>query len=248
MGAAMEPGGARPTPAFPPPDTPRFKVWDALVVFLAGQILGAGVGFAIGYALSGDEVGDAGGLTLACGLVGQFVTYGVVIWLYCRGRGTGSARRDLGLLVRARDWWAIPLGTGCAIGFGLLVFPLQQLVDERQSVVDDLNDAGGAELAVIAIAAGLLAPVFEELLFRGLLLRALGWIVSDGWAIGISAVVFGAVHLLGGNVLGTLVVIPALVGLGVVSGVLAVRSGNLSQSILLHVGFNLIAVVGAIAS
>ena len=50
MGAAMEPGGARPTPAFPPPDTPRFKVWDALAVFLAGQILGAGVGFAIGYA------------------------------------------------------------------------------------------------------------------------------------------------------------------------------------------------------
>ena len=38
------------------------------------------------------------------------------------------------------------------------------------------------------------------------------------------------------------------IGLGVVSGVLAVRSGNLSQSILLHVGFNLIAVVGAIAS
>ena len=53
---------------------------------------------------------------------------------------------------------------------------------------------------------------------------------------------FGAVHLLGGNVLGTLAVLPALIGLGVVSGVLAVRSGDLSQSILLHVGFNLIAV------
>ena len=113
-------------------------------------------------------------------------------------------------------------------------------------VVDDLLDSSGAKLAVIAIAAGLLAPIFEELLFRGVLLRALLPRMGPNWAIAVSAVTFGAVHFLGGNPLGTLAVLPALIGIGAISGVLAVRSGELSQSILLHMGFNLLAVLGAV--
>lgn len=245
----MEPSG--PGPAAPPPTPParpdaRFKWWDAAVVFVAGQLVGASVGYTLGYAISGDEVGDAGALTLACGFAGQFGVYLVTIWWISRRRATGSLRRDLGLVVRWRDWWAIALGLGCAVGLGLLVLPLRNLVDENQSVVDDLLDATGAELAVFAIAAGLLAPIFEELLFRGLLLRSLLPAMSPNWAIGVSAVAFGAVHFLGGNPLGTLAVFPALVALGAISGVLAVRSGDLSRSILLHMGFNLLAVVGAL--
>jgi uncharacterized protein len=228
--------------------TPPFKIWDALVVFLAGQLVGATVGFSIGYSLTGDEIGEPGALTLALGFAGQYLAYGVVIWLFCRRRGTGSLRRDLGLTVHLRDWWTVPFGTACAIAFGLLVLPLRHLVDETQSVVDDLNDSSGAKLAVIAIAAGLLAPIFEELLFRGLFLRALLRVVSEPWAIGISATTFGAVHFLGGSVLGTLAVLPALVGLGIVSGIFAVRSGDLSRSVLLHMGFNLLAVTGALLS
>jgi membrane protease YdiL (CAAX protease family) len=247
----MEPSGPTGGPTAAPQRpvaAPPFKIWDALVVFLAGQLIGATVGFTIGYSLTGDEIGDPGALTLALGFVGQFLTYGVVIWLFCRRRGTGSLRRDLGLTVHWRDWWAIPLGTACAIGFGLLVLPLRHLIDQTQSVVNDLNDSSGAKLAVIAVAAGLLAPIFEELLFRGLFLRALLRVVSESWAIGISATTFGAVHFLGGSALGTLAVLPALIGLGVVSGILAVRSGDLSRSVLLHMGFNLLAVAGALLS
>jgi membrane protease YdiL (CAAX protease family) len=126
------------------------------------------------------------------------------------------------------------------------VLPLRHLIDESQSVVNDLNDSSGAKLAVIAVAAGILAPIFEELLFRGLLLRALLALVSEQWAIGISATAFGAVHFIGGNALGTLAVLPALIGLGVISGIFAVRTGDLSRSILLHMGFNLLAVIGAL--
>jgi membrane protease YdiL (CAAX protease family) len=225
----------------------RFRWWDTLVVFLAGQLVGATVGFAMGYSISGDEVGDPGAFTTACGFAGQFAAYGIALWMYSRIRGTGSLRHDLGFAVHVRDWWAIPLGMLCTIGLGLLVLPLRELVDENQAVVDDLLDANGAELAVFAVAAGVLAPILEELIFRGLLLRALRFLMSANWAIVVSAVAFGTVHFLGGNLLGTLAVFPALVGLGLVSGYLAVRSGDLSQSILLHVGFNLVAVLGAIA-
>ena len=92
------------------------------------------------------------------------------------------------------------------------------------------------------------APIFEELVFRGLLLRALLARMGPNWAIAVSALTFGSVHFLGGNALGTLAVLPALVGIGAISGVLAVRSGELSQSILLHMGFNLLAVAGALLS
>jgi uncharacterized protein len=251
----MEPTSRRPgTPperSQPIPDVtprPRFKWWDAIVVVLFGQLIGATIGFSIGYSITGDEIGHPGAFTYACGFAGQFISYGIATWLFCRRRATGSLRRDLGWFVRPADWWALPLGTACAIGFGIVVAPLQHLVDQSQSVVDDLNDSSGAKLAVIAIAAGLLAPLFEELVFRGLLLRGLQNYMSDNWAIGTSATIFGCVHFLGGNALGTLAVLPALIGLGVVSGVLAVRSGNLSRSILLHMGFNLLAVVGALMS
>jgi membrane protease YdiL (CAAX protease family) len=43
-------------------------------------------------------------------------------------------------------------------------------------------------------------------------------------------------------------VLPALVALGLVSGVLAVRTGNLSRSILLHAGFNLVAVLAVLTN
>ncbi len=239
-----EPGSAANVPA---PTTPRFKWWDAVVVFLAGTLLGASVGYALGFAISGDKVGDIGPVTIGFAFAGQYLTYGFVTWLYCRHRGTGSLRRDLGWTVRVSDAWAIALGTACAIGFGILILPLRHFIHESQSIVDDLNDSSGAKLAVIAVGALVLAPLFEELLFRGLLLRSLRPLMSDGWAIGVQATVFGAVHFVGGSPLGTLIALPALIGLGVVSGILAVRSGSLSQSILLHVGFNLLAVVAALS-
>jgi membrane protease YdiL (CAAX protease family) len=242
---ALASSGRVPSSALDP-SSPRFRLYDPLLVFVAGLLGGAVLG-TVGYGISGDEAGDPGALTVGLGFVGQFAAYGCVTWVLCRRRGTGSLSRDVGFRAHWRDAWAFPLGIACAIGFGLVVFPLRELVDQNQTVVEELNDASGAKLAVFAIAAGLLAPVFEELLFRGLLLRALLWRMSTAWAIAVSALLFGAVHFLGGNFLGTLAVLPALVGLGVISAVFAARTGELSRSILLHMGFNVLAVIGALA-
>ena len=43
--------------------------------------------------------------------------------------------------------------------------------------------------------------------------------------------------------MGTLIALPAIILLGVVSGYQAAKTGNLSRSILLHVGFNALSVV-----
>jgi membrane protease YdiL (CAAX protease family) len=66
-------------------------------------------------------------------------------------------------------------------------------------------------------------------------------------AVGISAVSFALLHLVDPSI-GTVVALPALATVGVVSGVLAVRTGDLSRSILLHAGFNLVTVLAELST
>src|SRR5207248_894152 len=97
-------------------------------------------------------------------------------------------------------------------------------------------------LAVIALSevglwAGLLGvPIVEELFFRGLVLRSLLRRWGPTASVIGSAVVFGVVHL-------ELLQLPALVVLGLVLGVLVVRTGRLGPSIWAHGAFNAVTVV-----
>ena len=110
----------------------------------------------------------------------------------------------------------------------------------------ELDKARGVHLALIALVAGLIAPVCEELLFRGLLLRSLRRRVSPVAAVAISALVFALAHPMLDPTFGTLAVVPALFALGAISGVAALRRGDLSMSIFLHIGFNLLTTVSAL--
>jgi membrane protease YdiL (CAAX protease family) len=69
--------------------------------------------------------------------------------------------------------------------------------------------------------------------------------MDPAWAVAVSALVFALAHLLDPS-LGTLAVLPALFALGAVSGVLALESGDLSRSIMLHIGFNLLTTAAAV--
>ena len=62
-------------------------------------------------------------------------------------------------------------------------------------------------------------------------------------AVFVSALIFGLIHALGDPSVGTLIALPAIILLGLVSGIQAVRTGELSRSILLHMGFNTLTVV-----
>ncbi len=92
--------------------------------------------------------------------------------------------------------------------------------------------AGRWGAAQLVLGATLLAPVTEELLFRGVLLQALWrqWRVAWG-AILATAVMFSLVHGQPQDLL-------PLVTLGVVLGYVRVRSGSVWAPIVLHVLFN----------
>jgi membrane protease YdiL (CAAX protease family) len=218
-----------------------------VLVYLAG-LLGALVTLVVAVPIAGVDAGEDVPLGVsAVAFAGQFLATFAALVAVSRAKGRGTLRADFGLDLRRADAWAVLTGLGLQVGLGLLVHPLVELAGgQEQAVVDDLQRASGLTLASMAVIAALAAPVLEEVLFRGLLLRALLRRVSPNTAVAVSAVAFGLVHALGDPSLGVIAILPALVGVGLLAGVLALRSGSLSQPILLHVGFNLFTVLGTL--
>lgn len=223
----------------------RWGLPDAAWVWVAG-VVGAVLFATVAYAWRDPVDADSDPVVFAVSIAGQYVGMITVLVLISRLKGVRSLARDFGLRVRLRDWWLVPVGFGMQIAANLALIPIAVLADKEeaaQDVVQRLESARGLELAVIVLSAGLVAPLVEELLFRGLLLRALMRRVGPALAVGISALAFALVHLLDP---GAIVVLPGLLLVGLVTGVLAVRSGDLSRPILLHVGFNLLVLVAAL--
>lgn len=164
-------------------------------------------------------------------------------WI-ARSKGRGGLTADFGFAIRVRDVGWVAAGVGIALVAGWLLWPITELAGLRESsqeVVRQFEDANGIEIPIFALSVVLIAPIAEELLFRGALLRGLLRRTSPGWAVFGSALVFALVHVLGDP--DTYYYVPAFLALGIVSGWRAVRTGNLSQSIFLHAGFNLLASI-----
>jgi membrane protease YdiL (CAAX protease family) len=176
---------------------------------------------------------------------------GVVAWLAytARQKGLGTLATDFGLRLFVRDWPWVVAGLLLGIAATLLVVPVTELAnlkDTSQDVAQTFEDARGLEQVLFAIGVVTIAPVAEELLFRGALLRGLLRRTAPPVAIFVSALLFALVHVVGDP--GTGYYVTAFLALGLVSGWRAWRTGSLSQSIALHAGFNLLAVIGILTN
>lgn len=87
-------------------------------------------------------------------------------------------------------------------------------------------------LALVLFVFAITPAVCEEFLFRGFVLSSLRR-YSAAWAVAISAVVFGLMHVLTSNVLVVERFLPTTF-MGVVLGVVAVRTGTIWPGMLLH--------------
>jgi hypothetical protein len=238
--------GADPTPSGGEADVraPRWGIGDFLWIYFAG-IIASIVGASIGFAVTGDTSGHIGALTTALSTFAQFGTWFGGVLYVARSKGR-SVRADFGLTLRTRDWWAPFAGLGLFLVASAMIEPLIRIVNQHQAVVDDLDRATGGKLAVFAIVASVVAPVCEELLFRGLLLRALRRRMSPAAAVIVQALVFALAHPMLSPTWGDFAVVPALFLLGAVSGIAATRKGDLSASIMMHIGFNLVTTLLAL--
>lgn len=94
---------------------------------------------------------------------------------------------------------------------------------------------------LLAVLVVCVAPVVEELVFRGVLLSGLASRMRIGWAIVVSAVIFGCVHL--PDFKFAWYPVPALILLGLVLAWLRVRTRSLWPSITLHATNNFVAAI-----
>jgi membrane protease YdiL (CAAX protease family) len=170
------------------------------------------------------------------------------LWYVAARKGLGNPTLDFGLRLDLRDWPWVVGGLLLAIVATGLVEPITELAnlrDTSQDVAQTFEDARGVEQVLFAIAVVTVAPAVEELLFRGALLRSLLRRTGPPVAIFVSALAFALVHVVGDP--GTGYYVAAFLLLGLVSGWRAWATGSLSQSIALHAGFNLLAVIGILS-
>ncbi|HMF82491.1 MAG TPA: CPBP family intramembrane glutamic endopeptidase [Acidimicrobiia bacterium] len=231
------------------PDVAVAWIVGVVAAVIAGSIVGAATGVKAG------RVGDDVGVLLAS-VVGQAIGVIGTLALVSARKGRGSLSDDFGLVPRlpGRSWTTATLWVLGGIALQVVSLPfLQLLVDvhgkvETQDVVEQFEHARGPTLILFAVLVVTVAPVAEELLFRGALLRGLQRRMSPAWAALLSALAFAAVHPLSSPTIGSVIAVPALFALGLVSAAAAIRTGDLSRSILLHAGFNLLTAVTVVVS
>jgi uncharacterized protein len=221
----------------------RWGIGDFFLVVLAGLVGAVVLSVPFVSTTRTGEVEVTTGYLIAS-LAGQTAATVLGLVAVARWKGRRSLRVDFGLDLRPSDVGWLGAGFGFAIAAGLALIPISALAGggAKQQVVRSFEHASGVEASLVAFGVVVLAPLTEELLYRGLLLRALMRRVTPPWAVIVSAAAFGLVHVAGDP--GSYPVLPALVALGMMSGVLAARRGDLSRSILLHAGFNLVAALG----
>ena len=178
--------------------------------------------------------------TLPVGQLGLWCGFALTTLVASTLRGTGL-RRDFGLSIRASD---VPVGLLVGVfaqiaAVWLIYAPFQQFFDfDVSEAAREIADraATGSDIALVMLGVVVGAPVFEELFFRGLTLRAFErkW----GAVVGVlaSSALFAAVHL-------QLLQFPALMAFGIIAALLTKRYKRLGPAIWAHVGFNLVAVI-----
>lgn len=152
--------------------------------------------------------------------------------------------------ISARDAWGLLIGAGLQLGLSLIAYwvivgllggeaPTQEVVEAATDAVRPL------ERLLMVLGVVLLAPVSEELVFRGVLLGALRRTRSDRFAVVVSAAVFAGVHLLDPN---AVLAVPFLFVTGIVLGKSVVATGRLGRAIAIHAGFNGVTVLALLAA
>jgi uncharacterized protein len=221
--------------------TTRWSVPQFVLVFGAG-LMASFLATIAALALGGDELS----VTLFAVVFGaQSLGSLTTMWWLSRTRGSGSLRSDFGLRLELRDSWAILAGLGLQIGVAFLTAPLVYLFfgdDPPQQQVSEIAESSStaAEALLIVLAIGLLAPVTEEMMFRGMLLSRVARTMTRGWSVVVTAASFSAIHLLDPN---ALIYLPGLFAIGVVLALVALRRGDLSLAIPIHAGVNLTAAL-----
>lgn len=254
-------GGAAPELEVVSTPTPGGREASDTLPLRAGVsvVVGFGATLALGVAFL-ELTAEDRTLSLAAALGSVVVQY-LAMFVMCaavsRRWGSGSLRQDLGLQFRRRDLlhgvvgWLAGMGMIGVMGTALRYLgvptttnnPLTNSTDARVVSVPQWVAIGLVGVVMIVVA-----PLFEELLFRGVLLRSLRSRLPVAAALGVQALAFGLFHFDPRRGVGNIGLLVVLSGIGLMLGMIARRSeGRLSGSILAHGLHNSLAFAVGVA-
>jgi membrane protease YdiL (CAAX protease family) len=228
-----------------------------LAVIVGSVVAGLPVLLAVGL-VEGVSLFDLDTVTLPPSMIVLPTLVQQAIWfgwpfLVSRWKGLGAAS----------DWgWAFkPADIGIGVGVGFMGITAAGLVGAATSWLVGLEDQSQAEntglltdyqdslwLWGIVFIAVIGAPVSEEILFRGLLLRAGAKRFGPVIGAAISLLFFVPVHLADGGITGDgqIVLWASIAALGAVLSAAAIITGRLAAPIIGHVVINAFGVAGAL--
>ena len=225
-------------PRFETPCAQRFPTWGDMLA-VVGIYLLATVATSIVMAIVAAVSDGAGNLAermssgpmsaLSYGLSMGLTILGVLIYRKLR-RGEGRVFR---LSLRGFNPMLILWGFVLLLITGIVIEPVLNLFPE--SFLETLNQMGangGWSVLMLAV----LAPVMEEVLFRGILLESVREKYSSGRAIVVSALMFGVIHIIPQQVVNAFVI-------GLILGFIYVRTDSLWPVIIIHALNNAMAYV-----
>jgi membrane protease YdiL (CAAX protease family) len=166
-----------------------------------------------------------------------------VVWCVYASRrwGSGSLRDDLGFRLRWSDLGWGPLIWLTAVmlqtAVGLAVFALGVPVANNTDGISEVSSDRTYVVAIV-ISAVVAAPLVEELVFRGLVLRSLLSRLHAVAAVVVQAVLFGAAHADPVRGVGNVGLVVILTAVGIAFGGGAFLLRRIGPTIVAHAIFN----------
>ncbi len=253
LGRQLDQGGA-------PADRPAAWMWllYAALGFCGGQVL-AYILVAVAAAFAGQyhqilalsKLAEPPTWYVVSTLFGLWGGFFGTALLASRQRGTRRLSTDVGLRFRWIDLLGVPIGILGQYLVALMYVPIRPHVhdfSQRFSAPAQrlTGSSHGTGYFVIVVATVVGAPFFEELFFRGVLLRAFARLFGrfGGWvgpclAVLVSGVLFGLAHAESLQLLG-------LATFGVILGAVSYRTGRLGMNMVAHASFNALALAAVI--
>jgi len=213
----------------------KLVAWAVLVLALAA--LSYGVRLADGGAADDNRDVLYEWATAAGALIQYGIIFGLVLLI-----ARGLDRRALGL-VRPSSW---PRALGLSLaglaaiwiaGAALNVF--LKAGEEQGLVPDGWDSSRAAPFVANFLVVAVVAPVVEELTYRGLGFAVVGSVLAPAGAVLVTALAFGLAH-------GLVIALPVLALFGAILGWLRWKTGSLYPPIALHALFNAVALIAAV--
>lgn len=195
---------------------------------------------------------EIGAPVLVAVAVLSVIGYGpALVWSLRVARRHGAGRWGSGLGVRARPidlvWGPLVWLAAVVVQVAIAVVLIATGVPFGSNVegIEETADGSGMVIALV-ITAVVMAPVVEEIVFRGVVQRAL----ASRWSIPLAVVgqgiLFGLIHVDPALGLGNLGLVAILTGVGITFGGSVALIGRITPAIIGHAIFNAVVVVVAL--